>query len=825
MDEKQQRDQMRAERKKKEEDAAEFEAAREKSRNRINKASLKKIAREKKRALQIQQGLINPDDPVRDADDDWISSDDPDQDAEDVGKEEDDSGEKNEEDHEQAVPKIQALVSQEADADALQKEEPESHAFDDQGASKLHYAAMTGKEEKVEQLLRENADPNVRDNDGMTPLHYAAGDGHFGIIALMVGKFEAALDIADKDGDMAIHIAVQEGHLRCLEEICRNRPDLVNVKGYSGNTPLHLAAGTEHDNSEMVTWLLENKAGAFIENEEGLSALQLAEERADSILNHPHFALMKNFLGIKDQVGGPSGGPLKPIIAEKLWGFIERDEIDNVVAYLRGGIDIDGRLDDTKVTSLMLAVNKKKIELVKELVDPQWNADINIADASGRSALHFCVLHGEDTPEDMLEMILARNPNANLPDQNAYTPLHYAAERCPVKILQTLKEKTVLDALAATDHGHNALHLAAWSSRLQNVGFLLEILRGSAAGNVTFVDPEMALHDAVNRMDNEGNTALHLAARAEENLEMCKLLLECGANPRQINKSEMSALDIATAQKHKDLINLLSAAQRKEPGAGMGADLAKTLMLITFAIKDGDVKKVKLHLEHIAKAFLESEQGAGLDSEQAQQQVKAFLNLPSDEVEDTLLHKAAAAGRTEIIKLLWDRGASMLQTNKLGCTPLHAAAMHGQKKAIEWMLDKQADPRANDSEGYCPMHYAAGEGHLDAIDILLRKGACNPELKTFQGLTMMHIAVSENQESVVKYLLANSPRTHRGPHFAAIPDADRVLPIQYAKAADERNEEIINALAVSRRQRPHLRICFTSAYLLLPTHVPCPCLR
>ena len=122
----------------------------------------------------------------------------------------------------------------------------------------------------------------------------------------------------------------------------------------------------------------------------------------------------------------------------------------------------------------------------------------------------------------------------------------------------------------------------------------------------------------------------------------------------------------------------------------------------------------------------------------------------------------------------------MLQTNKLGCTPLHAAAMHGQNKAIEWMLDKQADPRANDSEGYCPMHYAAGEGHLDAIDILLRKGACNPELKTFQGLTMMHIAVSENQESVVKYLLANSPRTHRGPHFAAIPDADRVLPIQYA---------------------------------------------
>jgi len=58
------------------------------------------------------------------------------------------------------------------------------------------------------------------------------------------------------------------------------------------------------------------------------------------------------------------------------------------------------------------------------------------------------------------------------------------------------------------------------------------------------------------------------------------------------------------------------------------------------------------------------------------------------------------------------------------------------------------------------------------------------------GLTVLHIAVTEAQENMVNYLL------QRKPELASIPDSDGVLPIQYAKAADDRNEEIVNLLAV-----------------------------
>jgi ankyrin repeat protein len=55
---------------------------------------------------------------------------------------------------------------------------------------------------------------------------------------------------------------------------------------------------------------------------------------------------------------------------------------------------------------------------------------------------------------------------------------------------------------------------------------------------------------------------------------------------------------------------------------------------------------------------------------------------------------------------------------------------------------------------------------------------------------VLHIAVTEAQENMVNYLL------QRKPELASIPDSDGVLPIQYAKAADDRNEEIVNLLAV-----------------------------
>ena len=49
-------------------------------------------------------------------------------------------------------------------------------------------------------------------------------------------------------------------------------------------------------------------------------------------------------------------------------------------------------------------------------------------------------------------------------------------------------ERATVDALAVTEDGRTSLHLAALACRLDNVKFLIDKMRGSAAGNLTFVD-------------------------------------------------------------------------------------------------------------------------------------------------------------------------------------------------------------------------------------------------------------------------------------------------------------------------------------------------
>ena len=375
MEEKQKRDTMRDERVQKAADIEADEAARNKARARINKASLKKIEREKRREAKIAAGLWKEGDPDDHDENDFLDSEPDEEEKADepevVQPAAEEAGE---------TKKVSRLLGLDTDAQTLMEmEASESEAVDEQGATRLHYAAMWGKEDKITALLAEGADPNVKDKDGLTPLHYAVGDGHVGIMPMLIEK-GAMLDVADKEGDMVIHISIQEKQQECLSFILMQRPDLINVKGAGGNTALHLAAGTEEDNSGMVRFLLANGADAFIENEDGYSSLDLAQERNDTILNHPHYPIIRDHLGIKETHTGERGAPLKPVIAEKMWAFIEQDELENVLNYLSGGLDVDGRLDANNTTSLMLAISLMKAPLVKELVDPQWDANVDIAD-------------------------------------------------------------------------------------------------------------------------------------------------------------------------------------------------------------------------------------------------------------------------------------------------------------------------------------------------------------------------------------------------------------------------------------------------------------
>ncbi|KAJ3115228.1 hypothetical protein HDU96_001012 [Phlyctochytrium bullatum] len=103
---------------------------------------------------------------------------------------------------------------------------------------------------------------------------------------------------------------------------------------------------------------------------------------------------------------------------------------------------------------------------------------------------------------------------------------------------------------------------------------------------------------------------------------------------------------------------------------------------------------------------------------------------------DTALHRAAAKGRPEVVKLLLEFGADIEALNEDGLTPLCAAARKGRCECMDVLLDAGANVDAVDSEDEkSALSWACADGRLDAVRLLIARGASvNPASSPFPPL-------------------------------------------------------------------------------------------
>jgi ankyrin repeat protein len=103
--------------------------------------------------------------------------------------------------------------------------------------------------------------------------------------------------------------------------------------------------------------------------------------------------------------------------------------------------------------------------------------------------------------------------------------------------------------------------------------------------------------------------------------------------------------------------------------------------------------------------------------------------------ERTSLHEAvvavAAQNRTEIMKLLIERGADVDAQDEIGATPLHLAATMQSHGAINILLDAGASIDPTNIAGRTPLQYAKDASSRRTCRLLIERGA-NP-LKAFDG--------------------------------------------------------------------------------------------
>ncbi|KAK8277617.1 hypothetical protein V6Z11_D10G285500 [Gossypium hirsutum] len=162
----------------------------------------------------------------------------------------------------------------------------------------------------------------------------------------------------------------------------------------------------------------------------------------------------------------------------------------------------------------------------------------------GLTPLHLAVTKGHTSM--VLRFLEINKDLARVKGKNGKTPLHIITEVGNHNgLLDRVLEICPQSIRDVTVENRNALHIAVENDRLDVLRVLLQTLRKTDC-----------YRDVVNQKDQDGNTALHLAAFHNQP-EMLKLLLNCNADQHATNQAGLMALDIADQNHNEDSITVL----------------------------------------------------------------------------------------------------------------------------------------------------------------------------------------------------------------------------------------------------------------------------
>uniref|UniRef100_A0A8C6MQR9 Ankyrin repeat domain 26 n=1 Tax=Mus spicilegus TaxID=10103 RepID=A0A8C6MQR9_MUSSI len=130
-----------------------------------------------------------------------------------------------------------------------------------------------------------------------------------------------------------------------------------------------------------------------------------------------------------------------------------------------------------------------------------------------------------------------------------------------------------------------------------------------------------------------------------------------------------------------------------------------------------------------------------------------------DKKDRTALHLACAYGHPEVVTLLVERKCEIDARDSESSTALIKAVQCQEEECAAILLDHGADPNVMDSSGNTALHYAVYSENTSMAAKLLAHNA-NIEAKNKDDLTPMLLAVKENKQHIVEFLVKKKASIH-----------------------------------------------------------------